>query len=83
MEIWKIIREILKVRKVTQKSAAAMMGVTQPTFSVFMSKTPKGIEDRIALLDYLGYEVIVREKRAGRRAEGEYVVTAGEKEGSR
>lgn len=75
MEIYEIIRAAMKNRHMTQEMFGKAMGLTQGTVSESTSRTPKPLADRVKMLDYLGYEVIVREKRQGRRAEGEYVVT--------
>jgi len=80
MDIGTVTKKIMKERRVTQTMLGEIMGVNQNTVSKALANTPSGMKDRIKILEILGYEVIVREKRPGRRAEGEYVVTVGKGE---
>lgn len=77
MEIGDIIKAIMKERKVTQNTMGAFLDRAPNGLSRDLSYSPNAVTDRVKMLEYLGYEVIVREKRPGRRAEGEYVVTVG------
>ena len=80
MEIGDIIKAIMKERKVTQNTMGAFLDRAPNGLSRDLSYSPNAVTDRVKMLEYLGYEVIVREKRPGRRAEGEYVVSVGGEE---
>lgn len=75
MEIGNIIKSIMSRKKITQLVFSEMTGKKANGLSRDLQSTPKPVADRVRMLELLGYEVIVRERRPGRRAEGEYVVT--------
>lgn len=75
MTLGDCIRKGMKERKVTQKQLLKMFGLNaQSGVSRLLADDGKGVRQRVEILDFLGYEVVVRERRPGRRADGEMLV---------
>lgn len=65
------LRMLMKVNRVTQQRAADYIKMNQRTISRVLNNDRLELSQAIELLDFLGYELIVREKGAGIRRNDE------------
>lgn len=77
MTINKIIAACMKEKNMTQQTMARAIHKEKATdVSARLASKNMTFAKAIEMLEVLGYEVIVQEKRQGRRADGQIVVTA-------
>lgn len=79
------IRVLMKVKRMTQTQAAKYINLNQRAISRVINNNRLEVSQAIELLDFLGYELIVREKTSGPRRDDEIIINnvpefAGKKE---
>lgn len=79
------IRVLMKVKRMTQTQAAKYINLNQRAISRVINNNRLEVSQAIELLDFLGYELIVREKTGGARRDDEIIINnvpefAGRKE---
>lgn len=81
MEMGQILKEVMAVRGLTQTKFAKMLGYSTPSGVQRILSGGNGVRLDALLRGFetLGYEVIVRPVRSGRKEDGAYVVTCSEK----
>ena len=79
MQVRDIVKLALKETKTTQAVLAGIMGAKgHSTIGMQINRNTMRTQMFVKIMDKLGYEVIVRPKKAGRKAEGEILVTYDE-----
>lgn len=79
------IRVLMKVKRMTQTQAAKYINLNQRAISRVINNNRLEVSQAIELLNFLGYELIVREKTGGPRRDDEIIINnvpefAGRKE---
>ena len=78
MRLLDAVKMLVNIQGVSQKQIGKWLGISQQgAASILNSKDIKG-DVACNILEFLGYEVIVREKRPGAKREDEILVEAGE-----
>lgn len=76
MTINKIIAACMKEKNVTQQAMAKAINKDKATdVSARLASKNMTFSKAIEMLEVMGYEVVVQEKRQGRRVDGQMVVT--------
>lgn len=74
MLIKEAMQMLFKVNRVTQAKIARYLGTDQRVISRDLHNDRLTVGRTVELLDFLGYELIIREKITGRRAEDEIII---------
>lgn len=75
MKIGKAIESAMKSTKTTQTQLAERIGAkSQSVISERLRMNNLSIDRIVEMLDAVGYEVVVQEKKRGRRPEGQIVI---------
>lgn len=75
MLIGEAIRTVMKITKTTQNAMARRIGVkTQSVISARLTLPNLNIDTVIEMLDVLDYELVIQEKKRGRRPEGQILI---------
>ena len=81
MKIGEAIRQAMKNQKTTQKQLADRIGAkSQSVISERLKMDNLSINTVIEMLDGIGYEMVIQEKKRGRRPEGQIIIDRGEDE---
>lgn len=81
MKIGEAIRQAMKNQKTTQKQLADRIGAkSQSVISERLKMNNLSINTVIEMLDGIGYEMVIQEKKRGRRPEGQIIIDRGEDE---
>lgn len=76
MYFGKAIKMAMKSRNVTQEQMAKIIGAkSQSVISERLRKKNVTLNNVIEMLDAIGYEMVIQEKKPGRRPEGQLVIT--------
>ena len=76
MKVSEAIKEAMRQTKTSQKMLAERIGVkNQSTIAMRLKQESIGVNNVIEMLDAIGYEMVIQEKKRGRRAEGQMVIT--------
>ena len=76
MTIRETIKALLKYKKITQTALAEKMGyASQSGIGQILQRGNMTVETLIKICDLLDYEVTIQPKRAGRRPEGQFIIT--------
>ena len=79
MKIGEAIRQAMKNQKTTQKQLADRIGAkSQSVISERLRMDNLSINTVIEILDGIGYEMVIQEKKRGRRPEGQIIIDRGE-----
>ena len=79
MKIGEAIRQAMKNQKTTQKQLADRIGAkSQSVISERLKMNNLSINTVIEMLDGIGYEMVIQEKKRGRRPEGQIIIDRGE-----
>ncbi|HHX79868.1 MAG TPA: helix-turn-helix domain-containing protein [Acholeplasmataceae bacterium] len=79
MKIGEAIRQAMKNQKTTQKQLADRIGAkSQSVISERLRMDNLSINTVIEMLDGIGYEMVIQEKKRGRRPEGQIIIDRGE-----
>ena len=68
MTLKEVMTATVKSRGYTQTSFAKELGITQPSYNDRVNKGSMKVDNLIHMLDILGYEVIIKDKRNGSKA---------------
>lgn len=81
MKIGEAIRQAMKNQKTTQKQLADRIGAkSQSVISERLRMDNLSINTVIEMLDGIGYEMVIQEKKRGRRPEGQIIIDRGDDE---
>ena len=78
MQFKEMLDEVIKSKGLTQTSFAALVGTTQPAIGNAKKRNDVYVSTLIKWCESLGYEVVVQEKKPGRRKEGQIVLSQKE-----
>lgn len=79
MTLAKATKAIMKRQKVSQDSIARHYGASQAAISNLLNRPDSTrMQKFVEILDLMGYELVVRQKRAGRKEEGSIVISYDE-----
>lgn len=80
MKIGDAIKIAMKDKKTTQVQLAERLGVTsQSVIAQRLRMENISIDKVLEMLDAIGYEMIIQERKRGRRPEGQLVIGSDEK----
>lgn len=75
MKIGEAIKLAMKKQKTTQQQLADRIGVkSQSVIAQRLRMDNLSVDTVLEMLDYIGYEMIIQEKKRGRRPEGQIVI---------
>lgn len=74
MQFKDMLDEIIKGKGLTQTTFANMVGTTQPAIGNAKKRNDVYVSTLIKWCEALGYEVVIQEKKPGRRKEGQIVL---------
>lgn len=74
MKMLECVKMLMKVNGVTQLQLAKWRGTSQSAIGMLLTRDDIKSDKAVELLDYLGYEVIVREKQQGLRRQDEILI---------
>lgn len=81
MKIGEAIKEAMKRQKTTQKRLAERIGAkSQSVISERLRMNNLSVDTVIEMLDAIGYELVIQEKKRGRRPEGQIVIERSDSE---
>lgn len=81
MKIGEAIKEAMKRQKTTQKQLAERIGAkSQSVISERLRMNNLSVDTVIEMLDAIGYELVIQEKKRGRRPEGQIVIERSDSE---
>lgn len=81
MKITEAIRFALKAQKTTQLQLAERLGAKSPSVIAQRLRIPNlSVDTVIEMLDAIGYEMVIQEKKRGRRQEGQIPIERSDKE---
>ncbi len=81
MKMKEAIRLAMRNQKTTQQQLADRIGVkSQSVISQRLRTDNSTIDTVLKMLDAIGYEMIIQEKKRGRRAEGQIVIERSDAE---
>ena len=81
MKIGEAIKQALKNQKTTQQQLADRIGAKSQSVIAQRLRTDNlSINTVIEMLDGIGYEMVIQEKKRGRRPEGQIIIDRGEDE---
>ncbi|MBC5582542.1 helix-turn-helix domain-containing protein [Anaerofilum sp. BX8] len=76
MNICEAVKLAMKNQKTTQGQMAERIGVKgQSVIAQRLRMDNISVNTVLEMLDAIGYEMVIQEKRPGRRSEGQFVVT--------
>ena len=79
MNICEAVKLAMKNQKTTQVQMAERIGVKgQSVIAQRLRMDNISVNTVLEMLDAIGYEMVIQEKRPGRRADGQYAVTLEE-----
>lgn len=78
MQFKDMLDQILKEKKLTQATFASLVGTTQPAIGNAKKRNDIYVSTLIKWCEALGYEVVIQEKKQGRRRDGQIVLSAKE-----
>ncbi|MCB6366638.1 helix-turn-helix domain-containing protein [Intestinibacillus massiliensis] len=80
MNICEAVKLAMKNQKTTQGQMAERIGVKgQSVIAQRLRMDNISVNTVLEMLDAIGYEMVIQEKRPGRRPDGQYVVTLEER----
>lgn len=81
MRIGEAIKLAMKNQKTTQEKLAKMVGAkSQSVISQRLGMKNLSVNIVLEMLDAIGYEMIIQEKKRGRRPEGQIIIDRGDSE---
>ncbi len=80
MQFKDMLDQILKEKKLTQATFASLVGTTQPAIGNAKKRNDVYVSTLIKWCESLGYEVVIQEKKQGRRRDGQIVLSSKEEE---
>lgn len=81
MKMGEAIKNAMKIRGVTQTDLAKKLNAkTQSVIAGRLNHPNMSINNALEMLNELGYEITIQPKKAGRRPEGQIVITMEDKE---
>ena len=78
MQFKDMLDQILKEKKLTQVTFANSVGTTQSAIGNAKKRNDVYVSTLIKWCESLGYEVVIQEKKQGRRRDGQIVLTQKE-----
>lgn len=74
MQFKEMLKHIIKEKKETQTSFATKVGTTQSAIGNALKRNDVYVSTLIKWCEANGYEVVIQEKKAGRRRDGQIVL---------
>lgn len=78
MQFNEMLRSLIKEKKDTQASFAAKVGTTQSAIGNALKRNDVYVSTLIKWCEINGYEVVIQEKKQGRRRDGQIVLSQKE-----
>lgn len=78
MQFKEVLEKVIKDNKHTQASFASLVGTTQPAIGNAKKRNDVYVSTLIKWCNALGYEVVIQEKKPGKRREDQIVLTPKE-----
>lgn len=78
MQFNEILKHIIKEKKKTQAEFAETVGTTQPAIGNALKRNDVYVSTLVKWCELNGYEVVIQEKKAGRRRDGQMVLSQKE-----
>lgn len=78
MQFKDMLDQMLKEKSLTQATFASMVGTTQPAVGNAKKRNDVYVSTLIKWCESLGYEVVIQEKKPGRRRDGQMVLSREE-----
>lgn len=80
MKVGDAVKIAMKAQKTTQQQLADRIGATSQSVIAQRLRMPNlSVDVILQMLDAIGYEIIIQEKKRGRRPEGQIVIGGDEK----